>query len=172
MLRSYKGIPGSILAIKDLRARYGYDIRLTVAGEPKDTDICNRLVAEAAENPSWLTVRLKRLSDEDMWREVTQQDLVLATYDSVRFLNSGIVLYALSAGTPVAVTHTEVSEEISRSFQAGDVLLVDASNTTDSLATHLSGWTPHRVERPTHLEWEAMRVPISRLYGQTTASRD
>ncbi len=131
LLRRYKAVPGLLTAFAELG---GDSISLRVCGKAKDADLQAELEGLAARDPR-VGLRLERVSDADLAREIGQAELVVLPYAEMH--NSGAVLLALSLGRPVLVPASRIAQELADEVGAGWVLQYEAPLDAAALARAL-----------------------------------
>lgn len=105
LIRPYKGIPDAVRSF----ASVGDGFRLVVAGEAQQGPLRDEIVRECARDPR-VDLRLGILAESEVHNLVRASDVVLIPYKE--FLNSGVLMLALSHRRPVVVRSTPVTEEL------------------------------------------------------------
>jgi len=104
-LRPYKGASELVEAFETLADPH---LRLLIAGRAKTSKLRTRFAALA--KPPRIQVETEWLETERYRRILAASDLVVLPYRD--FLNSGVMIDALSAGIPVLAPHSAVTQEL------------------------------------------------------------
>lgn len=114
-IRDYKDVAGLLDA---LRSAAGPDVRVVVAGQPRDDGLAAAVRRAAGGDPRVL-LRLGHQDDEDLRTAIAAADVAVLPYR--RVLTSGAAIAALAEGVPVVVPSLGCLAE-----QAGEGALVHA----------------------------------------------
>jgi beta-1,4-mannosyltransferase len=107
-IKAYKGVDRLITAFRDLRDP---ELSLLIAGKPDGSKAISRVLEDAQRTANCI-VHDGFISPARLQRMVEACDLLVFPYSEI--LNSGSVIYALSAGRPVLVPDVPVFRELSQ----------------------------------------------------------
>lgn len=117
MLRPYKGIPATVLALRGLAREF----RFVVAGDGPSAEL--RAIRRAmGDDPRFLLIS-RRLDDNEIAGLTGEADLVIFNFRSV--LNSGSVLASLSLGKPVLAPALGAIRDLSEDIGPGYVRMFE-----------------------------------------------
>lgn len=148
-IRPYKGVEELLAAF---RATADPDLRLLLAGRPADAGLAGALRAAAAGDGR-IALRLADLGEAEFRDALGACDVVAAPFR--RYLHSGSLVHALSAGRPVLTPATPFAEAL-RDLLGPDWLRIHAGPLTPALlaaqrpaagAPDLSAFEPAAVGR-------------------------
>lgn len=118
-IRPYKGVSDLIHAFAGMDAKARGSLR--IAG-PISENYRRELESIASSIPG-LEMRLERLTDAELFREVSEAEIVVLPYRRVE--NSGSLLLALSLGTPVVTTASNAASELQTETGEEWIQLID-----------------------------------------------
>lgn len=162
ILRPYKNVPETIEVFRQMPDS---SARLVVAGFVISESLKEDILRAAADDPR-ISIDFGFMEEEHLYLLISASDYVLLPYDD--FLNSGLLMLALSLSRPVIVPRTPVTNEISTDVGSGWIVgfdgalnqsvLVDtskqASQLTDSSDPELSKyswvWFAERLSEAFH----------------------
>ena len=158
-LRRYKGA-GDLL---DAFSRWAVpNAHLVIAGRvasPKDADV----LRSTAERDHRVSLTTTYVDESALLRVVTAADLVVLPYRTV--LNSGSVVYALSAGRPVLVPRTPTFAELSERVGPGWVRTYDDRLDAEHLSRAVEAPTPDRPPELGWCSWDTVVDGIAAMWG-------
>lgn len=109
LIRPYKGVEDLVAAFKALPE--GASLTLSIMGKPSSADIEASLLREIGSSIR-VTADLRHIPDDELAPRVAESELVVLPYQSMH--NSGVLLLALSLGTPVLVPRNEITDALAR----------------------------------------------------------
>lgn len=134
-IRPYKGVVEVIRELAASRARPD-GLHLRVVGLPTEESVARDLAGAAVDGEAWLSLRLERVSDDDLVAEIEAAEAVILPYLGMG--NSGALLLALTVGRPVLVPLTAVNAEVRADVGEDWVLMCP---TPLDAASIIGGWT-------------------------------
>lgn len=158
-LRRYKGVGELLDAFRHWPAP---DARLVVAGRaasPQDADVFR----SAAAPDDRISLTTAYVDEPTLLRTVVAADLVVLPYRAV--LNSGSVLYALSAGRPVLVPGSPTFAELSDRVGPGWVRTYDGTLRADDLSRAAKEPIPAGSPDLAWCSWSTITAGIAALWG-------
>jgi glycosyltransferase involved in cell wall biosynthesis len=163
ILRPYKRFEEVIRAVA-----VGNDssIELVVAGSAPDPEYLSRLVAECGRSER-ISVLPRRTTDSELLQLLGDSRLVVVPYADI--YNSGVVLFALSAGCPVAIRANQTATALQEEYGPDWVMLwdgeLDAAKLQD-IVQHLNA--PRRdLAHPERREWKYVGRQHASFYAET-----
>lgn len=159
VLRRYKGVGDLLDAFRRWPAP---GARLVVAGRAaslEDADV----LRSAAASDGRVRLTTTYVDEPTLLRTVAAADLVALPYRAV--LNSGSVLYALSAGRPVLVPRSPTFVELSQRVGPGWVRTYDGSLDADDLVRAAEEPAPVGVPDLGWCSWDTVTDGIAAMWG-------
>ncbi|MBT2538275.1 glycosyl transferase [Arthrobacter sp. ISL-69] len=109
LIRPYKGVEDLVAAFKALPESTG--LTLSIMGKPVSAGIADSLLEEIGSSMK-VAADLRHIPDDELALSVAESELVVLPYQSMH--NSGVLLLALSLGTPVLVPKNEITDALAR----------------------------------------------------------
>lgn len=109
-IRPYKGIDRLLAAVRDVRGReLDRRVRVVIAGPKFDSVDCSQLLLRARATPG-VTIEPRAIHTQHVQHLFRAADLVVLPY--TEFLNSGVLLLALTFGRPVLAPENPVTRDM------------------------------------------------------------
>lgn len=128
LIRPYKGIEDLVAAFKVVPPDLGLSLR--IMGKPLSADVGDSVLREVAEVSS-ISTDLRHIPDDELCRRVVESELVVLPYQKMH--NSGVLLLALSLGTPVLVPKNKITDDLAAEVGDRWVQRYEGKITADAL---------------------------------------
>ncbi len=163
ILRPYKRFEEVIRAVA-----VGNDprIELVVAGSAPDREYLSQLLAECRRSKR-ISVLPRRITDSELLALLGDSRLVVVPYTDI--YNSGVVLFALSAGCPVAIRANQTAAALQEEYGPDWVMLWDGELDAAKLQDILQRLNAPRRDlvHPERREWQYVGRQHASFYAET-----